>query len=374
MSALRSALDEMLNESDDNLSAGQVGEDLVELEHASQIIEVIRARRIGAFQDKNVPGETDHPSPTAFLMHACRMAAGRARRLVAHANAARRAAGTARAWADGRLSTDQATHLFRVSEAVPDVFLEAEEELVEIVEPLSVSHTAQTLAYWRQSVDGPGELSQDSQQVRRGLSVSETIGGMRRVDGWLTDTAGEAFEKALDAHMPPPSDDDTRNPRQRRHDAFEEMARCHLDHEDTPGVGGEKPHVMVVTDVDGLRGVGGGTHETLSGRVLGVETIRMLACDASVSRIVLGPDSEVLDVGRKTRVWSPAQRRAIVVRDRHCTTPGCERPPHWCDIHHEDHWADGGTTSVDKGKLLCRFHHTLEHIKLTQRQRSRTKG
>jgi hypothetical protein len=230
--------------------------------------------------------------------------------------------------------------LFEVSHAVPSEFAAAEERLVEIVEPLSVTGTRKTLEYWRQSVDGPGE-------------------------GFLT---------ALDAHMPPPSEDDHRTPRQRRHDALEEMVRCHLDHGDTPMVGGEKPHAILLTDMDALQGIAGGTHETTTGQILDVETIRMLTCDSSVSRIVLGPDSEILDVGRKTRVWTAAQRRAIVARDRHCTAPGCERPPHWCDIHHEDHWADGGTTSVEKGRLFCRFHHTVEHIKLSKRRRQRTEG
>jgi hypothetical protein len=68
------------------------------------------------------------------------------------------------------------------------------------------------------------------------------------------------------------------------------------------------------------------------GDIVDVETIRMLACDCSVSRIILGPDSEVLDVGRKTRVWTTTLRRAIIARDRHCQADGCERDYRYCDI------------------------------------------
>jgi hypothetical protein len=187
------------------------------------------------------------------------------------------------------------------------------------------------------------------------------MNGMRRVDGWLTPLAGETLETALMALMPPPADDDTRTPRQRRHDALEDLARGFLDSGHAPLSGGEKPHLMVMTDLDALQGVAGGTHETSNGDVLATDEVRRLGCDASISRIVLGPDSEILDVGRRTRVWPAAVRRAIVARDRHCTARGCERRSQWCDIHHIRHWADGGETNVGNGRLLCRFHHTLEH-------------
>jgi hypothetical protein len=76
---------------------------------------------------------------------------------------------------------------------------------------------------------------------------------------------------------------------------------------------------------------------------------------------VFGPDSQVLDVGRKQRLFTAPQRRAITARDRHCRFPGCDRPPRWCDVHHIKHWLHGGPTSVENGVLLCRFHHTLVH-------------
>ena len=92
---------------------------------------------------------------------------------------------------------------------------------------------------------------------------------------------------------------------------------------------------------------------------------RRLACDASVTRIVFGPRSEPLDVGRRTPVVPPAIRRAVVARDRHCRFPGCDRPHAWCDAHHIAHWAEGGATSVANLLLLCRRHHRLAHERFT---------
>jgi hypothetical protein len=373
MSALRSALDEIASVDNRDLSVNELDSDIQELLDARGRIEVHLAEKTHELAGRNGHQVLEYPSPTAYLMHKGNLSAWRARRIVADAHSTEKAPVTYRAWADGRLSTDQARRLFGMTEAVHDQFQEAEGQLVDIVEGLSVSDTNRAVEYWRQSVEGPDALTNESQLQRRGLSLSKSWDGLRRVDGWLTDTAGEALETALDALMPAPAEDDTRTPRQRRHDALEDLTRDYLDHGNTPQVGGEKPHVIVLADFDALKGIAGGTHETLDGgNILDVDTIRMLACDSSVSRIVLGPDSEILDIGRKTRVWTTAQRRAIAVRDRHCQAPGCERPPRWCDIHHSDHWADGGPTDIDKGELLCRFHHTLEHLREAKRRRQRT--
>lgn len=371
MSAIRSAIDEFAAMADTDLSVEELAGDITELAHVSQQVDVLMARKTKSLIDRGGHVKLGYSSPAAFLADQARMSAGHAKRVVSEANAADKAPFAFAAWADGRLSSDQAHDLFRLADAVPDQFPDAEQFLVGIVEGLSVTDTRKALEYWRQSVDGPGDLDSETQWARRGLSSSKTVGGMTKVDGWLTPSAAEAFVQALNANMAPPKDDVTRTPRQRRHDALEDLCRDWLDHGDTPTVGGEKPHIMVLGDLPALQGIAGGTHETLNGDIISVDALRQLACDASISRIVLGPDSEVLDVGRKTRVWTAAQRRAIIARDRHCQGNGCERDPRWCDIHHIDHWADGGETTVDKGLLLCRPCHTIEHFKEAYRRRRR---
>ncbi|HJR88461.1 MAG TPA: HNH endonuclease [Acidimicrobiia bacterium] len=77
--------------------------------------------------------------------------------------------------------------------------------------------------------------------------------------------------------------------------------------------------------------------------------------------MIMGPSSEPLDVGRKTRVIPPALRRAVMVRDRHCQHPGCDRPARWCDVDHIIPWWQGGETKLSNLQLLCRFHHSLKH-------------
>ena len=88
------------------------------------------------------------------------------------------------------------------------------------------------------------------------------------------------------------------------------------------------------------------------------QVLRRIVCDSDVTRIVFGPDSQILNIGRTQRTFTKEHRRAVVARDRHCVWPDCEAPPHVCEIHHAvRHWADDGETTPSNGALLCRFHH-----------------
>jgi len=76
---------------------------------------------------------------------------------------------------------------------------------------------------------------------------------------------------------------------------------------------------------------------------------------------VLDERREVLDLGRRARTVSAAQRRAVVLRDEHCVHPGCRAPADWCDVHHLVEWEHGGVTDLANLVLLCRRHHVVVH-------------
>ena len=81
---------------------------------------------------------------------------------------------------------------------------------------------------------------------------------------------------------------------------------------------------------------------------------RRLTCDGLI--MVQG-----LNLGRGTRVVSPAQRRALEARDgRVCAMPGCTRT-HGLQAHHVIHWIYGGRTDLNNLVLLCHYHHRLFH-------------
>ncbi len=121
----------------------------------------------------------------------------------------------------------------------------------------------------------------------------------------------------------------------------------------------ERYTVLVHVDYETLVGKTPGRAD-LEGRMpVSPDTVRRLSCDGSVVRVVRGSESEVLDVGRKTRVVPPAIRRALRARDGGCRFPGCDA--RYVDAHHIKHWADGGTTALGNLVLLCPTHHRGVH-------------
>ena len=130
----------------------------------------------------------------------------------------------------------------------------------------------------------------------------------------------------------------------------------------TAGAAGRSPadsyQVFVHVDVDSLGAEDGGG-QLEDGSPLHPETARMLACDASIVRI-LERDGRPLSVGRRTRTVPPALRRALQTRDHCCRFPGCTQR-RFLHAHHIAHWAHGGPKDLDNLVHLCRFHHRLVH-------------
>jgi hypothetical protein len=98
-----------------------------------------------------------------------------------------------------------------------------------------------------------------------------------------------------------------------------------------------------------------------AGALMAPETLRRMACDAGVLPVVMGGPSHLLDLGRASRLFSPAQVRALWLRDGSCTIPGCGAPAQWADAHHIRHWADGGPSDLGNATLLCGHHHRWVH-------------
>jgi Domain of unknown function (DUF222)/HNH endonuclease len=335
------------------------------------------------------------PSTAAWLRAATRMGAATAARQVLTARACYRGPlrSTGRALLAGQVSYQHAAVLADAARDLPpSTVAQAEPVLVHAARRLDPGRLRQLACHLRELVDPDGTDRHQRQRLeRRGLWLAATFDGMVCVDGLLDAEAGEAVQAALAPLARPTGPDDARSAAQRRADALGELAHQALQAGRLPQAGGVRPQLTVTVELasllgeHGVGGVGGW------GGALPAEAVRRLACDATVTRAVvrrhpdrapaegdgglaarlrgalqwlpppLGAPTELLDLGRATRVVPPALRRALAVRDGGCVAAGCGRPAPWADAHHLVPWFQGGPTSLDNLMLLCRPHHRAAH-------------
>jgi len=368
MSSLLSAIDELALEEPGTVDTARLGDDIQEMVRARNQLDAQLSRRIREFDRRQGHVDDGAVSTGSWLRWKTGMSEGAARRSVKVARDLAHMPITSEAFDGGDLDTTRVAMLADARKVDPDAFATTETSLVDAATSLSHRDLRKAIAYWRQAVDVPKELEREQRlHDRRRLHISPTLDGMVRLDAELDPESGQIVLTAITSLAEPwgKDGDDPRTPAQRRADALTEISRDALEHKDLPTRGGRKPHVDVVVSLEALEGRPGHRAE-IGDAVLTPEAARRLLCDAAVSRIVTVGDSQILDVGRATRTIPAAIRRAVEVRDRHCRAKGCDRSPRWCDVHHLDHWADGGETKVARLVLLCRFHHRLIHLGLIE--------
>ena len=360
MSELRSIVEPFRGEVLPEVPDARIEEDFADLHRMMEQLEVERLRRLAEIDRRRLFERDGHLSVASWLATMFKVAWGTARDQVRTARALDEMPATRDAVEAGDVSISGLRVLVASRDTDPASFEHAEAQLVEAARIHSIGDLRRVTAYWRQAVEREQALEGEERiRERRRLHVSASLMGTVRVDGDLDSENGEslltALGAAMDAGIRGGDGSDDRTPSQRRADALGEICRQWLDRSDRPRVAGERPHVTVTVGAEGL------PSELDHVGPVPPETARRLACDASVMRVVLRDRSEPIDVGRRTPVVSPAIRRAVIVRDRHCRFPGCDRPHTWCDAHHVVHWADGGATALANLVLLCRRHHRLVH-------------
>ncbi len=362
MSALRSALDELSTEVLERSASDVLEADLVEIRRALDALESEFLRRVTEVERRRSFERHGYLSATSFLVDRCGLSGAAASERVRMSRALRHMPVARQALAEAELSYGQIRYLAQARDAQPDAFADHEATMVEAVAPLSLADTRRLIDHWRQAVlPDESTARMEAMTAGRRLFVSRTFAGMIRLDGWFDPIDGDTILTALAAATAEKDKArDDASPAQRRADGLAEICRQWLAN-GAPAMGGERPHIDVIVDLDTLEKRAGKRCETSRVGVIDPESARMLACDAGVARIITSGPSEPLDVGRRTRTIPSAIRRALVVRDGGCRFPGCDRPSHWCEGHHIQHWAEGGETKLDNLVLICRRHHRMVH-------------
>src|ERR1700674_4254760 len=362
--ALQALISDLENEDIEPLTDTALGDDIVEMRRAIDRIEFQCSRRLDIFARRQGYVAFGFVSLVSWLRRACRLMPGAAAQ---HAEVARNLPSlpqTTNALVAGEIGFHHAAVIAHsVTEIGAEAVVRQESTLLQaahVLDPKHLSYVTRRLRYC-EDPDGTLGNANDSHE-RRYLHLSQSWQGMFYIDGRLDAGGGATLRIALNALEELWQVGDERNGSQRRADALVELARQRLDAGTLPEVAGQKPHLSVTAHISTLiKEKGAPAGELEWSEPITADTARRLACDCAWTRILLGPNSEPIDVGRCSRTIPPALRRALVVRDKHCRFPGCDRPPDWCDGHHLIHWVDGGETSLSNTCLLCRRHHRFVH-------------
>jgi hypothetical protein len=271
------------------------------------------------------------------------------------------------AWERGEITSAHVAAIAKARSAAnaDPQFAVFEPSLVDVARTGRPDDVTNVAKQWRDALDNhldrDGAARPDPDRERRSVQWSRSIDNLGFLEGTFDAEGSEIIDRSLErAYERAHAAGDPRTPAQQRHDAIIEIFRHYLD--DQPR-GTNRPHITYVVSVDTIAGETIGICETLDGRRVSPETLLRIACDSIAEILVVDARGVPLAMGRATRSFTPAQWRAIMIRDGGCRWPECDARPDDCEAHHADFWEHGGRTDTDNGIATCRGrgHHHLLH-------------
>jgi Domain of unknown function (DUF222) len=367
---LSSTLDLLAAEDLRTLMAPQVLDRVAELVRAANRIAAELTRTVRHAELTQAVEHDGLKSTQSWLRGHVRLSPAAAARLVRSGRTLEQLPAIAAAFAQGDVTADQVAVVAPVAAGSnQEAAAEQHVDLTEIDATLAGIATTQPHAQLGRVVHhylaclDPDGLEPDPTEGRS-LTLSRHSDGTVSIRGQLDAVGGEKLQAALEAiTQAARPKGDTRTRAQQQADALVQLADNALASGNLPFCRTVKPHVIITVPAEDLMdpATGPGAAQTGFGAILSAARGRWMACDATVSRMVLDPDGLPLDVGRDKRVVPPHIRRAVERRDRGCVFAGCGAPTHWCDVHHLREWILGGETSLENSALLCERHHTKVH-------------
>ena len=124
------------------------------------------------------------------------------------------------------------------------------------------------------------------------------------------------------------------------------------------GVG--KPELVVVVDATQVDADGKPTVDWGLPVDLPEDVLRDVAARAKTHVVAVWPQAD-LNLGRRQRLASAAQRRVLRALYPTCAIPGCEVRFSRLRMHHVWWWEHGGPTDLDNLLPICSRHHHAVH-------------
>jgi hypothetical protein len=358
---LRSAREEM-RELAAEAEGPVLGEVLIQIREAGiDPLEAVFADGLRRFDAAGEYAEDGALRMVDWLRWKCKMSAGAAAERLTVARQIEQLPKTEDAFARGEVSYQQVAVLARTADHVgAEQVRKVESSFLKAAETMDPGQLVGVAKDFEHRVDPQAALDEANRAFeRRYLHIGEPVDGLVRLDGLIDSEAGAALRQAVDGQGAPSKDDD-RTPGQRRADRLMELVLRSGRGKGTDGAS-SRPHLIIRASVETLmKSPGAPAGELEHGGTVPADTVRRVACDAAITRIVGAGELEG-EISKASRTIQPATRRALDARDRHCVFGSCDRPPVWCDGHHIWFWAEGGPTTLENLALLCRPHHRKVH-------------
>jgi hypothetical protein len=339
----------------------EIADELRREYHARDLRDLYIARLAAEFATREKYDDDGFISPIDWIRFNCHVTSGAAANSVAVGEALNRMPHSTEAVAAGEIGFAHMTVMARTAEALGDRF--DEKALIEKARDNSPGKFHYICTHYRHAADPRGYAEEQAELVQnRRLKVGTWMDGTVLLSGQFDPEGGAVLLTALKPLARKSGAHDDRDLEHRMADAAVELAMHSLDAGLIPQQGSQRTHLMVTATLETLQGLPGAAAADMELSLpISSRSVERLACDASITRIVLGSDSTVIDVGRAKRTISGPARKALNIRDEHCTWPGCERPASWSAGHHLVHWIHGGSNEPANLALLCYRHHWKVH-------------
>jgi hypothetical protein len=345
-----------------DLQPSEVAEELKRVLHESDLLQLQAAHLAAQFAATEEYDEQGYATPIDWIRFNCHVTSNAAADLIAVGKNLHRMPESVQAVCRGEIGFAHVKAMARTAAAVGAKFDEV--LLLEKARENSPGKFYYICNHYRHAADRKGFEAEQAELVEnRRLWITTCDDGTVLVNGTFDPEGGAAFRTAVEPLARKSGADDHRSREKRLGDAVVDLAMHSLDTGLIPQQGSQRTHLQVTTSLETLQGLPGASAADLefSSLPISAKTVERLACDALITRIVLGSESTVIDVGRAKRTISGPARKALNVRDRGCTWPGCERPASWTSGHHLKHWIHGGTNEPPNLTLLCYRHHWMVH-------------
>ena len=363
-----------------SMDATETAQTLAALERARSRLAELESRVAAHADDLHIGSDVGASSAASWLAHETKATRADAHATVRLGHDLEQHRPTRDALAAGEVLADQAHVVIRWVDRLPsevdaDTRERAEAHLLEQARHHDAKalnrlgkHLYEVVAPDEADAHEAALLAREEAAAAKATRLSMWDDGQGRTHGAFTIPTyqGAALRKALTAIAAPRHRAATEGPGAERRPTSDALGRafCELitryPADKLPRTGGVNATVVVTIDLDVLLGRLEQAGVLDTGEKISPELARRLACEAGVVPAVLGGDSQPLDLGRRRRLFTEAQRLALTLRDGGCRAEGCDRTT-GLHAHHKTRWADGGTSDLPNGISLCSWHHHRAH-------------